>query len=208
MDQGFRIGERTPIFVKISGTEYSVRTGLSLGKRMNERIFTQIEYEYDESSARNSRFDTRNSAVSARIDYLLTESVQVVDRLCLGQRQVCDIYPRQPCPPHCSGRRHRGYLSGADALAFQLPATAQVFSLGASIALARHWSADISADFADIYGKGDTILIQSIGRASSIPTDSCRVARGENDFITASSNVFCQRSWQSARCYSPAAPSR
>jgi hypothetical protein len=43
---------------------------------------------------------------------------------------------------------------GDPARAVQMHATTQILSLGASIALARHWSADIGADCVDIYGNG------------------------------------------------------
>lgn len=130
----------------------SVRTGLSLGKRIYERIFTQLGYEYEEGKARNSRFDTRTSVVSARLDYLLTESAQawIVYALSSGMYVIYVPVSRAPNVP------------GAvvvdtfqdPANAFRVHATAQVLSLGASKALASRWSANIGADFINIYGRG------------------------------------------------------
>jgi hypothetical protein len=130
-----------------------LRSGLSLGKRIYERVFTQIGYEYDNGSARNSRFGTRNSVVSARVDFLLTETIQTWAGYARS-RGIYQIYvPADGTRPPVPGAVVVGTFGGPSNV-FQVLASTQVFSLGASMALATHWSADISADLVDIYGRG------------------------------------------------------
>jgi hypothetical protein len=130
-----------------------LRSGLSLGKRIYERVFTQIGYEYDNGSARNSRFGTRSSIVSARIDFLLTETVQMWAGYARS-RGIYQIYvPADGTRPAVPGAVIVNTFGGPSNV-FQVLASTQVFSIGASMALASHWSADISADFVDIYGRG------------------------------------------------------
>lgn len=130
-----------------------LRSGLSLGKRIYERVFTQIGYEYDNGSARNSRFGTRSSVVSARVDFLLTETVQAWAGYARS-RGIYQIYvPADATRPPVPGAVVVGTFGGPSNV-FQVLASTQVFSLGASMALATHWSADISADLVDIYGRG------------------------------------------------------
>ena len=131
----------------------SVRSGLSLGKRIYERVFTQIGYEYDTDSARNSRFDTRNSVVSARFDYLLTESVQTWIGYALSRGIYVIYIPFSGTGPGNPGAVIVDTFKEPTNV-FQIHATTHTLSLGASKAFASHWSADISADFADIYGRG------------------------------------------------------
>jgi hypothetical protein len=130
----------------------SVRTGLSLGKRMQERIFTQIGYEYDEGRARNSRFDTRSSVVSARLDYLLTQSAQAWIGYAWSSGMYVIYVPVSRAPNVPGAVIVDTFKDPANA--FRVHATAQALSLGASKALASHWSANIGADFINIYGRG------------------------------------------------------
>lgn len=130
-----------------------LRSGLSLGKRIYERVFTQIGYEYDNGTTRNSRFGTRSSVVSARIDFLLTETVQTWFGYARS-RGVYQIYvPADGTRPPVPGAVVVGTFGGPSNV-FQVLASTQVFSFGASMALASHWSVDISADLVDIYGRG------------------------------------------------------
>lgn len=128
----------------------ALRSGLLLGKRIFERVFTQIGYEYDTNSARNSRFGTRNSVVSARVDYLLTETVQMWAGYARSRgTYVIYVISSAPIPNAVVVDTF-----GGPSNAFKVLATTQVFSVGASKALASHWSVDISADLIDIYGRG------------------------------------------------------
>jgi hypothetical protein len=130
-----------------------VRSGLLSGKRINERISAQIGYAYESGSARDSRFDTRNSVVSAKIEYLLTESVQAR----IGYASGSGIYianlpfagAAPPIPRAVVVNTFKQPMG-----AFQLRSTTRILSLGASKALTSHWSADISSDFVDIFGNG------------------------------------------------------
>jgi hypothetical protein len=127
------------------------RTGLLSGKRIHERIFAEIGYAYESGRARDSRFNTRNSVVSTKIDYLLTESVQIWIGYALGRGIYIANLPfagAGPSNPRAVIVNTFEQPMGA----FQLRATAQILSLGARKALTNHWSADISADFVDIYG--------------------------------------------------------
>jgi hypothetical protein len=126
-----------------------VRTGLLLGKRIRERVFGQIGYEYESGRARNSRFDTKNSVVSTKIEYLVTESVQAW----IGYALSRGIYVLYLAGSNTPGAVIVDTFQDP-ARAVQMHATTQILSLGASKALAKHWSADISVDFADIYGRG------------------------------------------------------
>lgn len=133
--------------------ENLVRGGLVSGKRINERISAQIGYAYESGSARDSRFDTRNGVVSARIDYLLTESVQTWIGYASGSGTYVVNLPFAGAAP---------FIPRAVVVdtfkepmgAFQLHSTARILSFGASEALTSHWSADVSADFVDIFGNG------------------------------------------------------
>lgn len=131
--------------------EVSARTGLLSGKRISERIFAELGYAYESGRARDSRFDTRNSVVSAKLEYLLTESVQTWIGYAWGSGIYIANLPfvgAVPSNPRAVIVNTFEQPMGA----FQLRATAQILSLGARKALTNHWSADISADFLDIYG--------------------------------------------------------
>jgi hypothetical protein len=128
-----------------------VRTGLLSGKRIHERIFAEIGYAYESGRARDSRFDTRNSIVSAKIDYLLTESVQVWIGYALGSGIYVVNLPFAGAAPFIP----RAVIVNTFKQpmgAFQLQATAEILSLGGRKALTNRWSVDISADFVDIFG--------------------------------------------------------
>jgi hypothetical protein len=132
---------------------YVLRSGLLLGKRLYERVFAQIGYEYVDGSARNSRFGMRDSVVSVRLDYLLTETMQTWISYSRS-RGIYQIYiPVDSTRPAVPGAFIVDTFGGPSN-ALQVRATTQVLSAGASKALASHWSADISADFVDIYGRG------------------------------------------------------
>jgi hypothetical protein len=133
--------------------EELVRSGLLSGKRINERISAQLGYAYESGSARDSRFDTRNSVISAKIDYLLTESVQTWIGYASGRGVYIANLPFAGAAP--SNPRAVIVNTFKEPMgAFQLHADAQILSLGASKALTSHWSADIGADFVDIFGNG------------------------------------------------------
>jgi hypothetical protein len=133
--------------------ENLVRSGFLSGKRINERTSAQIGYAYESGSARDSRFDARNSIVSGRIDYLLTESMQTWIGYAFGSGIYVVNLPFAGAAPSIP-RAVRVDTFKEPMQAFQLRATARILSLGASKTLTRHWSADISADFVDIFGNG------------------------------------------------------
>ena len=131
--------------------EALARTGFLSGKRISERIFAELGYAYESGRARDSRFDTRNSVVSAKLEYLLTESVQTWIGYAWGSGIYIANLPfvgAAPSNPRAVIVNTFEQPMGA----FQLRATAQILSLGARKALTNHWSADISVDFIDIYG--------------------------------------------------------
>jgi hypothetical protein len=130
-----------------------VRSGFLSGRRINERFSAQIGYAYESGSARDSRFDARNSVVSAKIDYLLTESVQAWIGYAFGSGIYVVNLPFAGAAPSIP-RAVRVDTFKEPMQAFQLRATARILSLGASKALTSHWSADISSDFVDIFGNG------------------------------------------------------
>jgi hypothetical protein len=131
-----------------------VRSGFLSGKRINERISAQIGYAYESGSARDSRFDTRNSVVSMKIDYLLTESVQTWIGYAWGRGVYIANLPFAFAGGSSVPRADIVNTFKEPMRAFQLHADAQILSFGASKVLTSHWSADISADFVDIFGNG------------------------------------------------------
>jgi hypothetical protein len=127
------------------------RAGLLTGKRMYERIFAQIGYAYESGSARDSRFDTRNGIVSAKLDYLLTESVQTWIGYAFGSGVYIANLPFSGAAPF-NPRAVVVHTFQQPMGAFQLRADARILSLGARKTVTNHWSVDVSADFIDIFG--------------------------------------------------------
>jgi hypothetical protein len=130
-----------------------VRTGLSAGKRLSERIFAALGYAYESGRARDPRFDRRNGTASAKIDYLLAESIQAWIGYARGSGVYIATRPIAGTAPSNS----RVFIVNTfeePMVAFQLHADAEILSFGARKDLSNHWSADISADFVDIYGNG------------------------------------------------------
>jgi len=127
------------------------RAGLLTGKRIYERIFAQIGYAYESGSARDSRFDTRNGIVSAKLDYLLTESVQTWIGYAFGSGVYIANRPVSGTAPP-NARVFIVNTFGEPMAAFQLNADTQMLSFGARKTLTNRWSVAISADFIDIFG--------------------------------------------------------
>ena len=113
------------------------------------RFFAEIGYEYESGSARDPRLDTRNEKVSAKIDFLLTESVRTWAGYALGS----GIYiANRPFSGNGPSNALIVNTFEEPMIAFRLHARARIVSFGAQKTLSNNWSADISADLMDIYG--------------------------------------------------------
>jgi hypothetical protein len=136
--------------------------GLSLGKRLHERIDLQAGYEYEHRAARTFLFTQDNNKIHANLDFLLTATTSLSVGYALRRGDIATYYLDAEYSPSPGEVRLNTFTTPMTAE--RLRATTHVFSLTALFALTDNASVSITGE-----------RRETVSNGRSYPSDAVRL---------------------------------
>lgn len=122
-------------------------TGLLAGKRLHERLSVQLGYEHQILHARNSLFAQLSDATSVKADFSLSDSLQLMLGYSIKRGDVASYNS----PDEDSGFLANTFNTPMEV--YKVRATTHTPSIGLSLALSGHLSADFAAYFNAVHSR-------------------------------------------------------
>ena len=131
-----------------------VSGGAEAGERLSERLFGQVGYRYETTTARNQVFDSRESIFSVRGRYLLTETSQVF--LSYGAGHGSNVLTEGVAPGYIpSSDEIMIDTFGAPMVTYHVSTRIQTMSAGVVKELDRNWSLSLGFDYYEVHAEGE-----------------------------------------------------
>ncbi|MDD5287059.1 MAG: hypothetical protein PHD54_14495 [Desulfuromonadaceae bacterium] len=126
--------------------------GLSIGKRLHERVGLQAGYEYEQRASKNFLFTQNNNIIHLNLDFLLTDSTSISAGYALRRGDIAAYYKDDSYSPSPGEVRLNTF--NTPMTAEKIRATTHSFSLTAIFALTGNASVSITGERRETVSSG------------------------------------------------------